>query len=257
MTKATSVLSRFDDYDHKLGFLAKSFMQICHTGTTALLFLGGGEKRMLQIRWHGHACFEITNGITIVTDPHDGSSIGIQKPTVLADVVTVSHDHYDHNSVKSVEKSNTKIITDERKRSVGDAIIKGFASYHDECQGEKRGNNIIFKIEIDGMKFCHLGDLGHELDSDLAEQIGDVDILFIPVGGTYTLDAATAWNVIDTIKPRIIVPMHYKFEGLSLPIAPVDEFLEMRDCEEVRVGVEMDIEKEELPEEQEVWVFTL
>ena len=212
---------------------------------------------MLQIRWHGHACFEITNDITLVTDPHDGKSIGIPAPNVSGDIILVSHDHYDHNKVKSVEKDGSKIVTDGRKRTISDVQINGYDSFHDEVEGEKRGENIIFKFVCDGISFCHLGDLGHVLDEKTISQIGDVDILFIPIGGTYTIDSDEAWSLISKMKPKIAVPMHYKIEGLSLPIAGIDSFLDKNNFKLLKVGNEIDIEKEELPKEPEVWVFTL
>ncbi|HDQ15812.1 MAG TPA: Zn-dependent hydrolase, partial [Bacteroidetes bacterium] len=150
---------------------------------------------MLQIRWHGHSCFEITNDITLVTDPHDGRSIGIPAPSATGDIILVSHDHYDHNSVKTVEKEGSKVITDERKRTISDVEISGLPSFHDEEEGAKRGKNIIFKFEMDGIKFCHLGDLGHKLDDETIKKIGEVDVLFIPVGGTFTIDDKQAWNI--------------------------------------------------------------
>ena len=215
------------------------------------------EKEMLLIRWHGHSCFEITDEVTVVTDPHDGKSIGIPTPKVSADIVLVSHDHYDHNSVKTVEKEGTKIITDSRKRTIGDITIKGFQSFHDESHGEKRGENIIYTFVIDNIAFAHLGDLGHILDDKTTEALKQSDILFIPVGGTYTIDAVHAWEIIKKLKPKIVIPMHYKIEGLSLPIAPVDEFIEESPFPVLRVGNEIDIEKDELPDEPEIWIFTL
>ena len=212
---------------------------------------------MLQIRWHGHACWEITNNVTLVTDPHDGKSIGIPAPGVTGDIILVSHDHYDHNSIKSVEKEGSKIVTDERKRNISDVEIRGIRSFHDECEGAKRGKNIMYKFTVNEIKFCHLGDLGHELDDDTVQKIGDVDILFLPIGGTFTVDDEQAWNVINMIKPKIIVPMHYKIGGLSLPIAGIDPFLERNKYRILKVGNEIDIEKEDLPTEPEIWTFTL
>lgn len=212
---------------------------------------------MLQIRWHGHSCWEITNDITLVTDPHDGKSIGIPAPTVEADVILVSHDHYDHNSVKTVEKHDSKVVTDERKRNIFDVEIKGIESFHDEAKGAKRGENIMYKFIMDGIKFCHLGDLGHDLDDDSIEKIGEVDVLFVPIGGTFTVDDKQAWNVIKKINPKIIVPMHYKIGGLSLPIAGIEPFLEQNPYKVLPVGNEIEIDKEDLPNEPEVWTFTL
>jgi L-ascorbate metabolism protein UlaG (beta-lactamase superfamily) len=212
---------------------------------------------MLQIRWHGHSCFEITNDVTIVTDPHDGKSIGIPTPNVVGDIIFVSHNHYDHNSVKTVEKENSKVITDERKRTIGNIQISGIPAFHDAAQGERRGNMILYKFICDDITFCHLGDLGHELDEKTVQQIGNIDILFIPVGGNYTIDAEQAWRVIQTLKPKIIIPMHYRIEGLSIPIAGVEPFLEKNIYKIIKVGNEIDIEKDDLPKQPEVWVFTL
>ena len=212
---------------------------------------------MLQIRWHGHACFEITNDLTLVTDPHDGKSIGIPAPIVSGDIILVSHDHYDHNSVKSVEKEDSKVVTDGRKRNISNIEIYGVDSFHDESKGAKRGNNIMYKFNVDGIKFCHLGDLGHDIDEETVKQIGDVDILFVPIGGTFTVDDRKAWIVINKIKPRIIVPMHYKIGGLSLPIAGIDPFLEQAKHKIMHVGNEIDIEKDDLPQDTEIWTFTL
>lgn len=212
---------------------------------------------MLQIRWHGHACFEITNEITLVTDPHDGKSIGIPAPSVTGDIILVSHDHYDHNSVKSVEKEGSRVVTDERSRNISDVEIRGVGSFHDEEQGAKRGKNIMYKFTMDGVRFCHLGDLGHDLDDEIVQKIGEVDILFIPVGGTFTVDDKQAWDVVNKIKPKIIIPMHYKIGGLSLPIAGLDPFLAQAKHKVIHVGNEIDIEKEDLPTETEIWTFTL
>jgi L-ascorbate metabolism protein UlaG (beta-lactamase superfamily) len=213
---------------------------------------------MLQIRWHGHACFEITNDLTLVTDPHDGISIGIPAPNVQGDIILVSHDHFDHSSgVKIVEKEGCKIVTDGRKRTISNIEINGVDSFHDENFGSKRGSNVIYKFIIDGIKFCHLGDLGHELDDDSVQKIGSIDILFIPIGGNFTIDDKNAWNIINKIKPKIIIPMHYKIGGLSLSIAGLDPFLEQSKHKVIHVGNEIDIEKEDLPTEPEIWTFTL
>jgi L-ascorbate metabolism protein UlaG (beta-lactamase superfamily) len=195
--------------------------------------------------------------MTIVTDPHDGRSIGIPAPSVTGDIILVTHDHYDHNSVKSVEKEDSKVITDERKRTIGTIQISGIPAFHDTVHGERRGKMILYKFICDDVTFCHLGDLGHGLDEKTIQQIGQVDILFIPVGGTYTIDANQAWAVIDSLKPRIAVPMHYRIEGLSIPIAGIDSFLEKNHYKIRKVGNEIDIEKDELPKEPEVWVFSL
>lgn len=212
---------------------------------------------MPQIRWHGHACFEIMDDLTIVTDPHDGKSIGIETPMVKGDIILVSHDHYDHNSVRTVEKKDSVVVRDAGKKNVKGIEIEGIESFHDEVKGAKRGKNIIFKFKVDDITFCHLGDLGHIPDKEILDKIGEVDILFIPVGGVYTLDADSAWETANLIKSKIIVPMHYKIQGLSLPISDVDPFLAKNKFKVIHVGNQIDIEKEDLPSEREIWVFSL
>ncbi|HEC89782.1 MAG TPA: Zn-dependent hydrolase, partial [Thermoplasmatales archaeon] len=154
---------------------------------------------MLRIRWHGHACFEITDEVTIVTDPHDGKSIGIHPPTVQGDIILVSHDHFDHNSVKTVEKEKSIVITDIKPHTISGVKIRGVEAFHDEAKGSKRGTINIYVFTVDDITFCHLGDLGHVLDEETVKKIGEVDILFIPVGGTYTIDAKEAWDVVKLI----------------------------------------------------------
>jgi L-ascorbate metabolism protein UlaG (beta-lactamase superfamily) len=191
-----------------------------------------------------------------VTDPHDGKSIGIPAPDVLGDIILVSHNHYDHNSVESVEKEESIVVKDGRIKTVLGVKIRGVVSFHDESAGRKRGENIIYVFTMDNISFCHLGDLGHELDEGAVQQIGDVDVLFIPVGGNFTIDAKKAWNVINGIKPKIVIPMHYKFGGLSLPIAEIDPFLAKNNFDVLHVGNEINIEREDMPENPEIWIFT-
>lgn len=210
------------------------------------------------IRWHGHACFEISNGTTVVTDVHDGKSIGIRPPDVEGDIALQSHDHFDHNCARLVKGGDVTVITSSEPTEVKGIKIHGVGTFHDEDRGTKRGTNIIFKFEMDGMKFCHLGDLGELLTDDHVSQIGDVDVLFCPVGGTFTVDAEGAWKVINAIKPKIVVPMHYRVGGLSLSIAPIDGFLERASGQEIiKVGNEIEFSKEDIPENQEIWVFSL
>ncbi len=213
---------------------------------------------MIKVRWHGHACFEVSDNLTIVTDPHDGSSIGIPSPYVRADIVLVSHEHYDHNKVKSVEKEGMVVLRDGN-RSIDGIEIDSLKEYHDKEQGKKRGEITIFKFTVDGITFCHLSDLGRVIDDDMAKRIGNVDILFIPVGGIFTIDGNEAIEVCKKIKPKVVVPMHYKVGGLSLPIERVDSFLSnAREYYDIRhVANEIEIERDDLPEESEVWVFTL
>jgi len=213
----------------------------------------------VYIRWHGHSCFEIGDEAVLVTDPHDGRSIGIRPPQLQPpDLLTISHQHFDHNAVRGLEGPGTTIFCDPQPTSgeVLDVRVRGVRTYHDDVDGAKRGENIVFVMEFGSMTLCHLGDLGHVPGDDVIESIGPVDILFIPVGGTFTIDAPDARRVVAAIRPRVCVPMHYKVGGLSLKLAGVDDFLEGADPVEY-VGNEVEFTREDLPEPTAVWVFSL
>ncbi len=195
--------------------------------------------------------------MTIVTDPHDGKGIGIKCPVVSGDIVLMSHDHFDHNCVRVVG-GDKEVVTSSGEQTVKGVPIKGVHSYHDEDKGAKRGENIMFKFELDGIKICHLGDLGEQLDQRQVDGLGEIDILFIPVGGTFTVDAGGAWDVINALNPKVIVPMHFRVGGLSLSIAPVDGFLAKASPDRIhKVGNEIEFAKDDLPEKQDIWVFSL
>ncbi len=216
----------------------------------------GSDKT--KLRWHGHACFEIQWGISLITDPHDGKSIGIKSPNAKADIILVSHDHFDHNKVGSVSSQNTKIVNKAGEHEVDGLTIVGLPTYHDENHGSKRGENIVYKFDVEDVRFCHLGDLGHIPGPDTIEKLGQVDVLFVPVGGVFTLDADNAWKTVKALSPKVVVPMHYRVGGLSLSIQPLNPFIE-RTSEDaiVHVGNEIDFDREDIPEDMEVWVFTL
>jgi len=212
----------------------------------------------MRIRWHGHSCFEIGDERKIVTDPHDGMSIGINPPQVKGDIILVSHDHYDHNAVREVEKDNSQVIKGEVEKELGDIEVKGFSTHHDESRGEKRGGNMIYRFKKNGTIFCHLGDLGHLLGEKTVEDIGDVDFLFIPTGGNFTIGPEEAKDIIEMIEPRIAVPMHYKVGGLSLDIKTVEPFLAQFSEEKIhKLGVVLDFIPQDLPDETEIWAFSL
>ena len=182
------------------------------------------EVNCMKIKWFGQSCFRFDsdNGISIITDPFD-ETLGYDLPHEKANIVTVSHQHYDHNYVDAIY-GDPKIIKKTGRYNIDGIIINGIQSYHDECCGSKRGTNIIYTFDIDEIRICHLGDLGHILTKEQIENIGKVDILLIPVGGTYTLDASTAAKVVSQLNPNGIIPMHYKTSKISLPIDPVDNF---------------------------------
>ena len=213
----------------------------------------------MKIRWHGHACFEISDGQTLVTDPHDGKSIGIPTPRVKADIVLVSHGHFDHNSVRTVKAANSRVYEKPGQYTDGDIEIVGVTSYHDEVQGQKRGPVVLFKFKLDGLWLCHLGDLGCVIGEDVLKQLGRVDVLFVPCGDIFTIDGPRAWEVVQVVQPLVAIPMHYRVGGLSLSIKTIDPFLaEARGrAEIVNVGNEMEFDRSDLPEALTVWVFSL
>jgi len=181
----------------------------------------------MKIRYLGHSAFAITSakGVRIITDPYGTSpDLTYGEITGPADVVTVSHEHFDHCNVDPIS-GNPQVL--RRAESVKAAGIgfKGVIGYHDDERGRMRGGNIIFCFVVDGIRLCHLGDLGHRLDDKQLAEIGAVDILFIPVGGLYTIDAAMATAVCDQLKPGVIIPMHYRTAKGIPRIAGVDEFL--------------------------------
>jgi len=181
----------------------------------------------MQIKYLGHAAFVITSdsGVKIITDPYATSpELTYGEITGVADVVTVSHDHFDHCNVAAVG-GDPQVMRRAEVSTAKGINFKGIVSYHDDEGGRMRGNNITFCFEVDGVKVCHLGDLGHLLDDKQKAEIGRVDILLIPVGGYYTIDAKTATEVCDQLKPRVIIPMHYRTDKSFSNIAGVEDFL--------------------------------
>ena len=170
----------------------------------------------VEIRWLGHACFLITagDGTRILTDPFD-DTVGYDLPTVPADIVTVSHAHFDHNNVGVVQGS-PEVVDSPGDRSFGGVRIRGVHTCHDTKGGALRGRNIVFIIETDNVAICHAGDLGHVPSDETVKNIGRVDVLLIPVGGTYTLDARGAEEAVRKLGPKIVIPMHYKTRDLKL-----------------------------------------
>lgn len=171
------------------------------------------------INWFGQSCFKIQGDKSVlVTDPFD-NSYGLKVPRLSADVVTISHDHNDHNNAKAVKGINEDqpfVIKEAGEYEVKNIFIYGIPSYHDNQEGKESGKNIIYRIEMDGISLAHLGDLGHVLTNGQIEKLEGVDILMIPVGGIYTIGAKLATEIISQLEPRIVIPMHYNITGLKL-----------------------------------------
>ncbi|MBL7073927.1 MBL fold metallo-hydrolase [candidate division KSB1 bacterium] len=212
------------------------------------------------ITWLGHSAFLIKaeDGRKVLTDPYEAGSydgaVGYGKIEDVVDVVIVSHEHPDHFDVKSLKGSPT-VVKGVGTYKVGGFVFNGVATYHDQSRGRERGGNTIFSFDVDGFRVCHLGDLGHVLSANEVASIGTVDVLFIPVGGFYTINADEAKRVVDQLNPRVVIPMHFKTEVLGFPIAPVDPFLKgQKDVE--RPGTsEFSITKETLPGERKIVVL--
>jgi L-ascorbate metabolism protein UlaG (beta-lactamase superfamily) len=187
----------------------------------------------MKIEYLGHSSFRLTEstGTTIVTDPYE-SAIGLEMPATEADAVTISHKHYDHNNVKAV-KGNPVVLDKECSREIGGVHISSIKSYHDNAHGKERGENLIFKFRMDGIDVCHLGDLGEDCSSELIDLLLPVNVLLIPVGGTYTIDAAMAKEYVDRLMPEIVIPMHYKTKKHKLDIDKFESFTELFDEENV------------------------
>jgi L-ascorbate metabolism protein UlaG (beta-lactamase superfamily) len=183
----------------------------------------------MKVKWLGHSAFLITSesGIRIITDPYKTDDmLTYGKIEETADIVTVSHEHGDHNNVAAV-RGKPQVI---RKTSEAKGIkFRGVATSHDDSGGSRRGSNTIFCFTVDGLNICHLGDLGHPLSDKQITEIGKVDVLLIPVGGSFTIDAKTAGQICDRLKPKVVMPMHYKTEKCNLPLEGVSEFVHGRD----------------------------
>jgi L-ascorbate metabolism protein UlaG (beta-lactamase superfamily) len=203
------------------------------------------------ITWQGHSCFKLQDkagpdGVTVVTDPFN-KEIGLKVPNFEADIVTVSHDHKDHNNIDAL-RGKPFVVSCAGEYDFKGVLIEGIDSFHDDKKGAERGGNIMFRIEIDDISVAHLGDLGDVLDNAQLEKLVGTDILLIPVGGKYTIDAKKAVEVISQIEPRIVIPMHYKTEGLTLDIDPIDKFIK-------EIGLtpsyeeKLKISKKDLPQE--------
>lgn len=180
----------------------------------------------MKIKYLAHASFLITaaNGTKIITDPYTtmpGMGCGAINET--ADIVTVSHEHGDHNNVAGIKGNPKAVKSSIEVKGIG---FKAVSTAHDNSGGSQRGKNTVFYFTVDGINFCHLGDLGHELTDEQAQAIGKVEVIMIPVGGFFTIDAKTATKVCDQVKPKMIFPMHYKTEKSDFPIAGVEDFIQ-------------------------------
>jgi L-ascorbate metabolism protein UlaG (beta-lactamase superfamily) len=214
----------------------------------------------MKIKWYGHAAFLITSdqGAKIIIDPYEPGAFGGQlsygKIKDQVDIVLTTHDHADHNYTKDLP-GTPQIVKGSGSKTAKGISMKGISTYHDPSQGSERGANTIFTLKIDNLQLCHLGDLGHLLsDKELAE-IGPVDILLIPVGGFFTIDPKEATRVAEQIKPKILIPMHFKTAKCGFPIAPVEDFLKGKTNMKRPKASEATFDKATLPQQMEIVVL--
>ena len=200
----------------------------------------------MEISWLGHSCFGIRGSNAIViTDPYSpslGYSLG--KPT--AHIVTVSHQHSGHSYVQGID-GEPRLVIRPGEYEISGVLIIGIATFHDADRGRERGENTVYLMEIDEISVCHLGDLGHVLTGEQVEEIGNVDVLLLPVGGVSTINAPMAAEVIRQLEPKVIVPMHYKVAALSWELEPVGKFLKEMGVEDVEPQPQLSLTRASLP----------
>ena len=219
----------------------------------------------MQIIWHGQSCFQIITSqgknsqTSIVIDPFS-EEIGLRLPKLEADILLVTHHHYDHDNIKGVGSpsgGNYFLVDGPGEYEVKNVFIRGIQAFHDNSQGKERGENTIYTIESEDLKLCHLGDLGQkELTDEQLEVIGEVDILLIPIGGVYTISAKEAMNVMSQIEPNITIPMHYLIPKLKDKLDGLDKFLKGLGMKSITPENKLSIKKKDiLPEEAKVIVL--
>lgn len=209
----------------------------------------------MELVYLGHSSFRLRllRGITVVTDPYKKLNGGLMR-SVKAEVVTISHQHSDHNSLARVE-GEPFVISAPGEYEIAGVRITGLPSFHDKEKGKKQGRNVIYLIQMEQIKICHLGDLGHLLSDKLLEEVNDIDVLLIPIGGTDTINSQEAVKLCKALQPKIVIPMHYKAKGLGKNFAKLEtpeSFLKDLGAK-MRTGEKkLVLKKGSLPEETEV-----
>ncbi|HHX42784.1 MAG TPA: MBL fold metallo-hydrolase [Chloroflexi bacterium] len=205
----------------------------------------------MEITWYGQSCFRLRGrGVSVVTDPYS-PSMGLKLPRLTSTIVTVSHDHEDHNNVDAV-KGSPFVISGPGEYEVEGVFVIGVSTWHDDRGGRELGRNTAYLIELEDLTICHLGDLGHVLSQEQVEQLGHIDVLLVPVGGRSTLTGTRAAEVVGLLEPTIVIPMHYKVRGLKAQIETANRFLREMAVEEPERLETLTITASSLPEETRV-----
>jgi len=212
----------------------------------------------MVITWYGQSCFKIQSGdLVIVVDPFS-KDIGLTPPRFRADIALVTHAHHDHNNLDSVS-GEPFTITAPGEYEVKGAYIHGIETFHDNKKGKERGLNTIYMIEVEGIRLLHMGDYGEDSDKDarFLEEAGEVDILLVPVGGTYTIDGESAARLTKDVEPRFVIPMHYKISGLKISLADNSQFLKEMGVKNAEPQEKFTIKKKDITEEEKTEVVAL
>ena len=205
----------------------------------------------MDITWLGHSCFRIRGReAALVTDPcPPASGYSIGKPT--ADIVTISHDHDNHNFKKAV--AGQPVVLDRAgEYEIKGAFVTGVTTYHDDERGAKHGPNIAFVVEMEGIRVCHLGDIGHTPTPEQVEELSGVGVLLVPVGGNTTIDEATAAEVVNILEPSLVIPMHYATPASKDKLATADRFLKEMGAKEIEAQPKLSLSRGSLPSETQV-----
>jgi L-ascorbate metabolism protein UlaG (beta-lactamase superfamily) len=208
----------------------------------------------LEITWLGHSCFRIKGKeVTVITDPYPpGMGYSLGRPQ--ANIVTLSHSHPGHSYTSGVT-GDFKVIKGPGEYELKDTFITGIATWHDAVQGQKLGRNTVYLLEMDSITLCHLGDLGHLPSSELIEDMGDIDVLFLPVGGVSTIGGSTAAEIVRRLTPKVAIPMHYKTPALKKDLEPVDKFLKEVGIKEMVSQPKLTISRSNLPTSTQVIIL--
>jgi L-ascorbate metabolism protein UlaG (beta-lactamase superfamily) len=221
------------------------------------LWIASDRAFAVELRWFGQSMVSVTaqDGTVVVIDPF-ADDVGYPVPDLSASVVLVSHGHFDHSNVASIA-GDPQIFREATQAQIGDLQVRSVQTYHDNLRGFDRGNNLVWVVEVEGLSIAHLGDLGHTFTPEQLEQLRETDVCFVPVGGVYTIDAASATTIVDQMGSVVVIPIHYRTPGLALdiPLAPVDGFLADKPRVERPTSPTFTVAADTLPDEPTIVVL--